>query len=160
MKRQNMQDERVLAQRRKINNEAYGILMIALLTSILVQQFLLKAPLEQYAAEFICLFGVSLYIIVRNLTLGLNLYGEEKQARGIILVHGIISGTVVTILCGVANYAKYAEHYKGNNVGLFIAMLVVTFICSTALVLFILLFVNHLNKKKQAKIIKQLDQDE
>jgi len=53
MKKQDMQDERVVAQRRKINSEAYGILMIVLLGSILVQQFLLNAPFKQYAVEVI-----------------------------------------------------------------------------------------------------------
>ena len=71
MKKQNSQDERVVAQRRKIISEAYGILMIALFCSILVQKFLLNAPFEQYAVEFICIFGMSLYLMIRHLTLGL-----------------------------------------------------------------------------------------
>lgn len=42
--------ERVTAQRRKIKGEANGILMIVLLlSSILIQQFLLDTPFEQCA---------------------------------------------------------------------------------------------------------------
>ena len=39
MKRQNMQDERVLEQQRKVSSEVDGILMTVLLVSTLVQQF-------------------------------------------------------------------------------------------------------------------------
>ena len=61
MRKQNLQDERVLAQRRKINSEAYGILMIALLCSVLVQQRLLNAPFEQYAVAYMLLRNVPLH---------------------------------------------------------------------------------------------------
>ena len=49
MKRQNMQDERVLEQQRKVSSEVDGILMTVLLVSTLVQQFYLNAPFKQYA---------------------------------------------------------------------------------------------------------------
>ena len=96
--KQNSQDERVVAQRRKINSEAYGILMTALFCSILVQKFLLNAPFEQYAVEFICFFGMSLYLMIRHLTLGLNIYGEGKRAITIPIMNGIVTGIVVTAI--------------------------------------------------------------
>lgn len=160
MKRQNIQDERVLAQRYKISNEAYSILMIALIASILVQQFLLNAPFEQYAAEFICFFGMSIYMIVRYMMLGINIYGEGKRAKIIPLVNSIVVGIIVTAVNGVLNYTRYAEHYKEDGIGLFIAALIVMFISSTVFAFILLSFVHYLNKKKQAKILKQLDQDE
>jgi hypothetical protein len=160
MKRQNMQDERVSAQQRKINSEAYSILMIVLLASMLVQQFLLDAPFEQYAAEFICFFGVSIYTIVRYMTLGLNIYGEGKRAKSIPLVNSIVTGITVTVINGVLNYTRYAEHYKEDGIGFFIATLAVTFISATVSVFILLSCLSYLNKKKQAKIQKQLDEDE
>jgi hypothetical protein len=160
MKRQNMQDERVSAQQRKINSEAYSILMIVLLASILVQQFLLDAPFEQYAAEFICFFGVSIYMIVRYMTLGLNIYGEGKRAKSIPLVNSIVTGITVTVINGVLNYTRYAEHYKEDSIGFFIATLAVSFISATVSVFILLSCLSYLNKKKQAKIQKQLDEDE
>lgn len=159
MKKQDMQDERILTQRRKINSEAHGILMIVLLCSMLVQQFLLNAPFEQYAVEFICFFGMSVYIIVRYMMLGLNIYGEGKRAKGIPLLNSIVTGIVATAINGVLNYSKYAEHYQ-DNIGLFIATLVVFFISVTASVFVVLSLLNYLNKQKQAKIQKQLDEDE
>jgi hypothetical protein len=160
MKKQNSQDERVVAQRRKINSEAYGILMIALLGSILVQQFMMNAQFEQYAVEFICFFGMSLYIIIRYMTLGLNLYGEGKRAKAISFVNSIVVGIVVTAINGILNYTQYAEKYKEDGIGYFIAVLAVTFISATIPVFGILSCLNYLNKKKQAKIQKQLDEEE
>ena len=52
MKNQTIRDERVISQRRKVSSEADGILMFALLASILLQQFVMNAPFKQYAAEF------------------------------------------------------------------------------------------------------------
>lgn len=160
MKRQIMQDERVSAQRRKINSEAHGILMIVLLVAMLVQQFLLKAPFEQYAAEFICFFGISVYTLIRYMTLGLNIFGEGKRAKSIPLVNSIVVGITVTAINGVLNYTQYAKRYKEDGIGYFIAVLAITFISAAVSAFAVMSFVGYLNKKKQAKIQKQLDEDE
>ncbi len=160
MKKQNLQDERILSQRRKINSEAYGILMIVLLVSILVQQFLMHASFEQYAVEVICFFGISIYMIIRYMALGLNIYGEGKRAKAIPFVNSIISGIVVTAINGVLNYARYSEQYKADGTGYFIAVLAVTFISATVMALVVLSCFNYLNKKKQKDIQNQLDENE
>ena len=157
MKKQIMQDERILTQRRKINSEAYGILMIVLLASILIQQFLLNAPFEQYAVEFICFFGISFYVLIRYMMLGLNIYGETKV---IPLVNSIVMGIVVTAINGVLNYSKYAEQYKEDGIGYFIAVLAVTFISATIISFIVLAFFGYLNNKRQARILKHLDEDD
>ena len=160
MKKQNPQDERVVMQRRKINSEANGILMMALLVSIIVQQFILKAPFEQYAVELVCFFGMSVYMIIRNMTLGLNLFGEGKRAKGIILLNSITTGIVVTTINGVLNYAQYAQKYQEDGIGYFFAMLGISLISATAIVFALLVCIDYLNKQRQAKIQKQLDDDE
>jgi FtsH-binding integral membrane protein len=160
MKKQNSQDERVVAQRRKINSEAYGILMMALLGSILVQQFLLNTPFKQYAGEFICFIGISFYIIIRNMTLGVNIYGEGNRAKAISIVNSIVVGIVVTAINGGLNYSQYADQYKEDGIGFCIAVLAVTVISTTVPVFIVLSCFNYLNKKKQAKILKQLDEEE
>lgn len=160
MKKQDSQDERIVAQRRKINSEAYGILMIALFGSMLVQRFLLNAPFEQYAFEFICVFGASLYMIIRYMTLGLSIYGEGKRAKAIPFVYSILGGIVVTAIRGVLNYTQYAEQYKEDGTGYFIGGLAVTYISATILVFVVMSCLDYLNTKKQVKIQKQLDEDE
>lgn len=159
MKNQNLQDERILMQRRKISSEAYGILMIVLLVSMVLQQFLFNAPFEQYAAEFICFFGMSIYMTVRYMMVGLNIYGEGERAKRISLVNSIVTGTTITAVNGVLNYTRYAEHYK-DNIGLFIATLAVTFISATVTVFALLSCFIYLNKKRIESIQKRLDKDE
>jgi hypothetical protein len=160
MIRQNSQDERVSALRRKINSEACGIIMIVLLASILVQQFLLNTPFEQYAVETLCFFGMSIYMIVRYMTLGLDIFDSEKHAKTIPFVNSIVAGIVVTAINGVCNYAQYGERYQETGMGYFFAVLAITFI-STALFTFaVLSLMKVLNKKRQAQIGKRLDDDE
>ena len=159
MKKQNPQDERIVVERRKINSEAYGILFIVLLMSVLIQNYWLEAPIEQYAVELICFVGISVYTLIRYMTIGHDLFGEGKRARYIPLISGIVTGIIVTMFNGVLNYSKYAEHYE-DNFGLFIAVLAITFISAAALVFVLLSCIGYLNKKKQAKILKQLEDDE
>lgn len=160
MKNKNLEDERVVAQRRKINSEAYGILMIALFCSMLIQQFLLNAPFEQYAGEFICFSGITIYTVIRYIILGLNICGEGKLAKAMPFVDSIVVGIVVTVINGVSNYTKYAGQYKKDGIGFFIPVLAVTFISATILTFVVLYCVSYLNNKKQAKIAKQLDEEE
>lgn len=94
------------------------------------------------------------------MALGLNIYGEGKQAKAIPFVNSIVSGIVVTAINGVLNYARYAEQYKSDGIGYFIAVLAVTFISATILAFVVLSCLNYLNKKKQEKIQKQLDENE
>ena len=160
MKKQNTQDERVVAQRRKIHSEAYSILMMVLLASILVQRFLLNASFEQYAVEFICFFGMSIYMIIRYLTFGLDIYGEGKRSIRIPLVNSMVVGITVTTINGVLNYTEYAERYQEEGIGYFITFLAVTFISAAVSAFAVLSYLNYLNKKKQAKIENQLEQEE
>ncbi len=161
MRNLKIQDEREIVQRRKVNSEAYGILMIILFVSVLVQQFLLKAPFEQYAVEVICLLGMAIYMTIRYITLGLNVYGhgEGKESNLLPLVISITTGIIVTAINGVLNYMEYANHYTGNF-GYFVATLIVTFISATFFTFIILSYLTYLNRKKQYKIQQQLDENE
>jgi FtsH-binding integral membrane protein len=160
MKKPNQQDELVAAQRRKIASDAYGILMIALLASVLVQQFLLNAPFEQYAVEAICFFGMSAYIIVRYVTLGIDLYGNKNRAKVTPFLNSIVAGGVITAVNGVLNYSKYGEHYQEDGIGPFVAVLAITFISVSIFVFLMFSLINYLNKKRQAQIQKRLDEEE
>lgn len=159
MRKQTMHDERVAAQRRKMNSEAYGILMLVLLASILVQQFLLNAPFEQYAVECICFFGMSFYMVIRYMTVGLSIYGEGKRTKSIPWVSSIVTGIAVTVVNGVLNYSKYAERYNEDGIGYFIAVLAITFISATVFAFAVLSIFGVLNKKRQAAIDKRLNDD-
>ena len=160
MKKQNPQDERVVAERRKINSEAYGILVILLAASVLVQGYLLNAPFEQYAVELICWIGVSIYMIARYMTLGHNIFGDNKRVKYMPLVNSVTAGIVATAINGVLNYSKYAEHYENTHIGYFIATLAITFFSISIFTFIVLSCLSYLNMRKQAKILKRLEDDE
>lgn len=154
MKKTTVQDERVVVQRRKINSEAYGLLLVALIASIFVQQFLLDAPFKQYGVEVICLVGISVYTAMRYMMLGLSI-----QAKALPVINSLAVGLIVTAINGVMNYTKYAEQYQ-NNIGYFIATLAITFFSATILVFAVLSLSGFLNKRNQARIQKKLDDEE
>lgn len=160
MKRQKIKDERVAAQQQKISSEAYRILMLVLAASIIIQQFILHAPFEQYAVEFIAFFGMAVYVTVRSMVKGINIYGEDQQTKYTQLVSVLVCATVVTVINGVLNYINYAENYREDGISLFIANLMITFI-SAALSAFVMLsLIRYLNRKRQERIQKQLDNSE
>ncbi len=160
MKNKNLQDERILSQHRKVYSEAYFISIILLIISLGLQQLLFNASLEQYAAELICILIPAVYIIIRHIILGLDLYSDKQHKKRILLLYSLLAGFMVTILNGIRNYINYADVYKRNGIGYFIAVLFITFISAAALVFIILSCLNYLSIRKQEKIQKQFDENE
>lgn len=56
MRKQVKEDERVLAQKRKIGNDAFQILLYGLIAVILIQAYLFNAPFSQYARNNLCCY--------------------------------------------------------------------------------------------------------
>ena len=77
--RELIQDERTVAQKRKIASETCTLLLLALMIAILVQQFVFNVSFSHYAAEFICFFGACCYLLIRNITSGNNLYSRKTS---------------------------------------------------------------------------------
>ena len=152
-----MEDERLRALRKKVNSEAFGILMVVLLVSVLIQQYMMEAPFEQYAGEFFAFLGISIFMILRHLSLGIKLFGEGKRAKIIPLINSLILAGLVTTINGIANYSTYADQYKTDGMGYFMAVLLVTFISAWLSAYLVLLFMAYLSKRKQEKIEKRLD---
>ncbi|MDD3303797.1 MAG: hypothetical protein PHP54_02670 [Clostridia bacterium] len=159
MKKEIQEDERILIQKQKILGEACILLMVTLIVSMLVQRYVFNASFKQYVAEFICFLVVSIYILIRNLMLGINLFGEGKKTMKTTIVYSIIAGALVTIMNGISNYVRYAEHYV-DNLGLFATTLLITFISATLLTFIVLLLFAAFNYKKQQEIEKKLDDEE
>jgi len=156
-----VKDERSIANRNKINSEAYVILMIILFSSVIIQQTFLNAPFEQYAVELIGFLGMTAYVAIRSIMTGVNLYDEEKKPTLFsFLLNGMIAGAVVTLINGFLNYSRYAEHYQRDRTWLFIATLGITFVSASALTFVVQLCISYFNNKKQMKLEKQLDEEE
>ncbi|MGX4600170.1 DUF6773 family protein [Faecalimicrobium sp. JNUCC 81] len=148
MKSVKNQDERVLAQRRKIQSDGFQLLTYALLISVVVQQFLLQAPPSQYMAEFLCLVGAGFYNLIRNLNIGNNLFGDDKSSGKRLFKNTIFSGVGSVILFALLTGDKNI----GNLLSYFLTFTAVSG-CMTYLVYYI-------SKKKKNKIERELDMDE
>lgn len=98
MNKEVINDERVVLQRRKIQSDAYQILICCLLASILIQQFLMNAPFSQIAAEFFCVIAMGIYITLRHLTAGIDIWKRDSSDWKKLMAGSIISGTVCTAL--------------------------------------------------------------
>lgn len=150
MKRSVVKDERVINEKRKITNEAFIFIMIILMGSMLIKQFIFKMEFSEYAVEFICYFGASIYIVFRNINIGNELFSEEfKKGKGIKL--SLITGVVVTIV----NVYMLVNDGSGSNfpnlIVSFVSAALTTFIGWTLLIRF--------NERKIKKIESKLDDE-
>lgn len=160
MKKDIQQDERVLAQKRKIGSDAFNIIWIGLLVSTLVQQYLFDAPFTQYAVEIILFIVGSIYIVVRNLLCGNDLFAAKKNNHALVIINSLVCGITVTIINTVLNYIKYSDA-SPLPIGLNTVLVAgITFLCAT-ITAFIPLEILYLaNKKKQEKIENHLNADD
>lgn len=152
MKDNQVNDERVINQRRKITGEAYFFISIFLLISILVKQFVFNAEFNDYAVEFIAFFGSNIYIIVRNIFVGNDLYASSKKRLPIInsIVMGISTTFTLVIL-------RYKEFSTMND---FILELIMTFFSSAVTAFLVFYIINKITKKRIKHIEEQYDDDE
>ena len=110
MKINEIQDERIISLRRKIQSDAYQILICCLFFSIIIQQFLLNAPFSEFAVEFCCLIGIGIYTTIRHLITGIDIWDSSKQSNKKIMISslttGIISTGILTVLTGERSIGK------------------------------------------------------
>lgn len=152
-----MEDERIIAQKRKIQSDTCSILLIVLLMSTLVQQYIFNAPFSQYAVEFICFVGASIYIVIRNIISGNDLYSTKNNDKKLVVVNSLVTGVVICVITGVSNYIRYSENFTN---GLLLIPLTITFICGTFVAFLGFSSIYFLNKRKQKKISEELDKED
>ncbi len=152
-----IEDERTIAQKRKIGSETCNLLLLALLVAILVQQFILNVPFAHYAAEFICFFGACSYLLIRNLTSGNDLYSRKNAGFKLVIINSLVCGFTICVVTGIANYARYGENAPPN---LWLFTSLITFLCGTAGAFLSFSLLYYLNKRKQQNIENALDEEE
>lgn len=155
MKKQKITDERILVQKRKIGSDAFQIVFLGLLASILIQQFVLKAEFSQYAVEFILLITGSFYVIIRNLMIGIDIFDSAIYGQKLVVINSLVCGAAVAITTAVLNKKLFVLGVPNGLIALFI-----NFLCATFAAFILLELVYGLNKKKQKKIEALLDEDE
>lgn len=148
MKSNIINDERIQSQKRKIQSDALQIVSFFLLISVAVQQFLLNAPLAQFAVELISLIGIATYVLIKNMKLGLNVMSSNIKSTKEIIFNGIFTGIMSTlfiiILAGERNPLNLALFFLT-----FVAVFSLTNITWRSLVI-----------RKELEIEKKLNEDE
>ena len=159
MKNNLIQDERAVAQKRKIGSETCNLLLGGLFISSLVKGYVLNVPFAQYATEVICLFGAVIYIVIRNIIARNDLY-ETKNNNGkkSVIVNSLVGGLAVCVIAGIANYVRYGEKYGDGT--LLLISLAITFVSGTVVTFLIYSFIYILNQKMQKRIAEELDKEE
>lgn len=104
-------DERIILERRKIQSDAYQILVWCLLISILIQQFILRVPSSQFVAELLILIGLGIYVTIRHLSLGLDIWdfnstSNKKKLAFSSVYTAALSAVILFILTGTGNIMK------------------------------------------------------
>lgn len=159
MKKKKIQDERVLSQKRKIGNDAFQIISLGLFLSVLVQQYIFDAPFSQYAVEMILLITVSLYVIVRNIMVGNDIFDSNKVNQRVVIINSIICGIIITIVNTILNYIKFRKIFTTDIVNSVVVSLV-TFVCASVVSFVVLQILYVINKRKQIQIEIQLEDDD
>lgn len=160
MKNKIQKDERVLAQKRKIGSDAFNILWIGLIISVLVQQYLFNAPFLQYAVEIVLFIMASIYIIIRNLIDGNDLFSSKKGGQSIVIINSLVCGFTVAIINTILNYMQYSETFKLPITINTVLVAGITFISATATAFVALELIYLMNKKKQKNIESYLNDNE
>ncbi len=159
MKKNYIDDERIISQRRKVGSDAYGIIFFGLLISVLVQQFVFKAPFSQYAAELILFLIGSVYVLVGNILAGNSIFGEGVRGQRMVVLNSLVTGFTVAAIATVLNTMNYGlEKMGGTNQIAIVAL--ITFTCGAlpAFIGFELLYL--INKKRQKQMDEKYDFDE
>jgi hypothetical protein len=152
-----IQDERTVAQKRKIGSETCNLLLLALLIAILVQQYVLNVPFPNYAAEFFCFFGACFYILIRNITTGNDLYSRKNIGYKWVIINSLVCGFTICAVTGIANYTRYGDNATSS---IWLITLAITFLCGTAAAFLGFSLIYYFNKKKQQNIADELDEEE
>lgn len=148
MSNNKIQDERILLERRIIQSTAYAWIVMILLISIVVQQFLMRAPFAQYAVELFLLIGCGLYNIISNLKRGIDIWNPSGESKIKLLLNTVISGIASVIL-----FAFLSGEYG-------IKSLAAYFITFVAIFFAVRLLMIKINNKKQQSIERRLNEDE
>lgn len=148
MQNKEITDERIIAQKRKIQSNAFSILVGLLLVSILFQQYILKAPVTQFAGEIFALIVVGIYVPVMNIKLGLDVGNPNTKNHKKLLINSLFLSASSTVIFSLAS----GEKTIGSAMLFFL-----TFILVYLLVNFLL---NYFVEKRQKQIDQELNQEE
>ena len=160
MRKNIMQDERIIISKRKIQSDGFQIVWLVLLVSVLVQQYLFNAPFTQYAVEFFIFIAMSIYVLIANIVTGNDLFTSKRRGHITIMINSLVAGAIVAMINTAINYMNYNDKIQ-HPVVLHIALVAGIIFISTTLLAFVVLEIFYsINNKKQQSIDKKLNAED
>ncbi len=151
MKNVNIQDERILSQRRKVQSDAFGLLFWGLFISILLQKFMFNASFSEYATEFILLIVSAIYVEGRNIIAGSGSYNIDFSGQALVVINSVVSGLAIAAIATTFNVMNLGSEQMGGTGGIALTTLI-TFASGTLISFIVFQFLFMINKKKQKQI--------
>ena len=149
----NINDERILSEKRRIQSRAYAYIIYALVLSIVIKMVFMDAGFEMYASELIILIGSGLYMIIANYLKGINIWSINMNDGTNRYIKNLIIAGVISIILN-DNLKKYTEIEDSKMTAIVYSVSWIGVFSVISIVMY------YLNKKKQEKIDKQLDDEE
>ncbi len=142
-----IEDERIVAEKRRIESIAYRGVVYLLLASIVIQQFFLNAPFSQYAVEFFVLIIYGIYTLISSYMKGIDIINNAGKSRKMRVGSIVLTGIVAVLLLGLLS-GEWSFGYLVSFFSLFIL-----FMFSYNLIM------EKLIRRKQEAIDKELEAD-
>jgi hypothetical protein len=93
-----IEDERIIAEKRRINSNAFGICFLALWGILLYRQYVLGQAISEYIDIFLLTIGLSIYITLNNVFKGLYLTYRSRATRKKVQFTGALVGSAAFVL--------------------------------------------------------------
>lgn len=106
LKRNAGYDERVSQIKRKITNEAFAIMFLALTAIVFIKSVVLDIPTKEFITEFVLWTGIAFYVVVRMVMEGIygqNIRNAKKRSR---VMTAVLSDVVFTLALGAVQYSE------------------------------------------------------
>ena len=142
-----IEDERIVAEKRRIESIAYRGVVYLLLASIVIQQFFLKAAFSQYAVEFFVLIICGIYTLISSYMKGIDIINPTGKSRKMRVGSIVLTGIIAVLLLGLLS-GEWGFGYLVSFFSLFIL-----FMFSYNLIM------ENLIRRKQETMDKELEAD-
>ena len=160
MKNTKFKDERVIQLNNKIQSEAYIMVLLLMTVSIFIKSYVMDMSFFQYVVELGIVILSTVYITIRSMFVGYDFMTDFKGGKVSTVCTVLILSLIISITNGIGNYNLYGDKYPGIFDGLFISVLVVTFISATIFLSFIFGLLYFLNIKGQQRIERKISEED
>jgi len=157
MKNKKIKDERIMQLNNKIQSEAYLVVIFLAAISCFIKSDVMDLDFSQFAVEFGIIILSTAYIAIRSMLIGHDLMNNSKGGKVLTITSILALSLAISIINGIRNYSLYSDkYYSGVFDGLFISVLVVTFISAVVFISVVFALLYWSNLQGQKRIEKKL----